>query len=162
MIVVSDTGPLNYLLWIDAIDLLPQLYGSVIIPEAVRQELAHTNAPERVRQWAAALPEWVSVRTPAALLTLPLDIGEQEAISLAVEIDADLLLIDDRPGREVAEAQALIVTGTLGVLVLAAQHGLLDLEQALDRLRQTNFRVTPALLQASRERLRDETNENNS
>lgn len=162
MIVVSDTGPINYLLWIDAIDLLPQLYRTVVIPEAVRQELSHPNAPERVRQWAAALPDWITVRTPNTVLTLPVDVGEQEAICLALELRADLLLMDDRPGREVAEAQALTVTGTLGVLGQAAQRGLLDLEQALERLGQTNFRVTSALVQAVREEFRAETDQNDS
>ena len=148
MIVVSDTGPLNYLLWIEEIELLPQLYGAVVLPGAVHQELSHPNAPERVRQWAAALPGWVSVRTPRALLTLPIDIGEQEAISLAVEMQADLILLDDRHGREAAEAQALIVTGTLGVLGEAAKQGLIDLEEALERLRQTNFRTSPKVISA--------------
>ena len=160
MIVVSDTGPLNYLIWIEAVDILPQLYESVVIPEAVRQELAHPNAPERTRLWAASLPAWVSVQTPRVILALPIDIGEQEAISLAVEMDADLLLMDDRSGREAAEAQALTVTGTLGVVGQAAQRGLLDLEQALGRLSRTNFRVTPALIQAVREEFQAETNEN--
>ncbi len=148
MIVVPDTGPLDYLLWIEAVDLLPQVYGAVVIPDAVHQELSHPNAPERGRLWAASLPGWVSVRTPYLPLTLPVDIGEQEAISLAVEIQADLILVDDHRGREAAEAQGLIVTGTLGVLGQAAGLGLVDLEDALERLRQTNFRASPKVISA--------------
>lgn len=148
MIVVSDTGPINYLLWIEAIDILPQLYETVVIPEAVRQELNHPVAPKRVRLWAASLPTWVFVRQPQLILPLPVDIGEQEAISLAVEMQADLILMDDRPGRKAADAQQLIVTGTLGVLEQAAGQGLIDLAEALERLQQTNFRAAPELLSA--------------
>ena len=146
MIVVSDSGPLNYLIWIDAVGVLPQLYETVVIPEAVQRELSHPKAPTQVRQWIASLPNWVSVQSPRVLLALSVDIGEQEAISLAVEIGADLILLDDRSGREAAEAQELSVTGTLGVLRQAARRGLIDLADTLNKLRQTNFRASPGLI----------------
>lgn len=148
MIVVSDSGPLNYLIWIDAVDVLPQLYETVVIPEAVQRELSHPKAPTQVRQWIASLPNWVSVQSPRVLLALSVDIGEQEAISLAVEIGADLILLDDRSGREAAEAQELSVTGTLGVLRQAARRGLIDLADILNKLRQTNFRASPELMRS--------------
>ena len=62
MIVVSDTTPLNYLVLIDAIHILPALYGSVAMPNAVHQELTAPGAPGAVRAWATRLPEWVSVQ----------------------------------------------------------------------------------------------------
>ena len=64
MIVVSDTGPLNYLLRLDAIEVLLQLYGSAVLPEIVRQEMLHPNAPAVVRAWAESRPEWVILRQP--------------------------------------------------------------------------------------------------
>ena len=148
MIVVSDSGPLNYLIWIEAVDTLPQLYETVVIPEAVQRELSHPKAPVKVRQWVASLPDWVSVQSPKVLLALSVDIGEQEAISLAVEIGADLILLDDRNGREAAEAQELSVTGTLGVLRQAALRGLIDFADVLMRLSQTNFRASPELMRS--------------
>ena len=146
MIVVSDTTPLNYLILLEAIEVLPQLYGFVIIPPAVRQEMLHPKAPEAVRFWASQLPEWVILRQPRGLLPLSLDAGEHEAISLAVEIGADLILLDERRGREAAQAQALQVVGTLGILVNAARAGLLDLSDALTRLRQTTFHISEELI----------------
>ena len=147
MIVVSDTGPLNYLLRLEAIEILPRLYGSVLIPETVRQELLHPNAPAVVLAWAAHLPEWASLGQPQTLLPqtllrLALDAGELAAISLAVERNADLLLMDDLRGRQAAMSQKLKIIGTLGILATAARSGLLDFNSALTRLRQTGFHVS--------------------
>lgn len=152
MIVISDTGPLNYLVLMGAVDILPSLYGSVVIPEAVQRELLHPDTPEIVRQWAAHLPEWVTVREPRSLLPLALDIGELAALSLAVEVSADLVLMDDRRGQRAIQAHALSVIGTLGIPATASRAGLLDFEDALERLSRTNCRVTPELIEAVRER----------
>jgi predicted nucleic acid-binding protein len=75
-----------------------------------------------------------------------LDEGEREAIALAEEVAADLLLMDDWDGRQEAERRHLRVVGTLRVLADGASDGLTDLEQAFERLRQTNFRVNSDLL----------------
>jgi|SRR5579884_705013 len=71
MIVVSDTSPINYLVWIGAIGLLPRLYDSVILPQAVYEELTRPEAPAPVRAWATQLPEWATVSKAETLLTLP-------------------------------------------------------------------------------------------
>jgi len=147
VIVVSDTGPLNYLLRLDAIAVLPQLYGSVVIPEMVQQEMSHPKAPAVVRAWAAQLPEWVSLGQPQSLLPLALDAGELVAISLAVERNADLMLMDDLRGRQAAQARGLQTIGTLGILVNAAGAGLLDLADALAKLQQTDFYASEKLIQ---------------
>lgn len=73
--------------------------------------------------------------------------GERAAIALAEELSADALLMDDRDGRREAERRSLAVLGTLRVLADGAEHNLLDLRVALDRLRQTNFRADAQLLQ---------------
>ncbi len=61
-VVVADTSPLNYLIWIDEIGLLPRLYGSVLVPDAVAAELRDPDAPPAVASWAANLPQWIDLR----------------------------------------------------------------------------------------------------
>jgi predicted nucleic acid-binding protein len=147
-VVIADTGPLNYLLLIDQIELLPRLFEKVHVPDAVRAELADDAAPQIVRDWIAKLPSWLCVEpTPATTAALPrLDAGEQAAIALAIHLKAELLLIDDRAGVKAALAQGLAVVGTLGILDQAASAGLIELRAVLKRLTGTNFRVRPDLL----------------
>src|SRR5258707_967058 len=101
-VVVADTSPLNCLILIESIDLLPRLYGRIVIPVEVRNELTGSGAPRRVREWAMQLPEWVEIRSaplsndPA--LTL-LDPGERCAILLAQSEPEVLLIIDEAAGR---------------------------------------------------------------
>ena len=147
--VVADTGPLNYLLLIGHIDVVPQLFSRVCIPAAVREELSDPVAPAPVRAWIAAPPGWLSIM-PAPAHVDPalaaLDDGEQAAIALASATNADLLLMDDRDGVAVARARGVEVTGTLGVLDRAALRGLIDLSTAFAALRATNFHVNQKLL----------------
>jgi predicted nucleic acid-binding protein len=125
ILVVADTTPLHYLVEIGCEYLLPRLFTKVWIPGRVASELRHERTPNLVRQWAEHLPPWIEVRK----IDLPLsshelaglDRGEWEAIELAREIQADLLLIDERTGVRVAREQGFTVTGTLGVLVEAAR-----------------------------------------
>lgn len=88
MIVIADTGPINYLILIGEIHVLPALYGQVLIPHSVHEELGSKRAPEAVRRWIAGPPVWLEVRTPVssgdAFLT-HLDAGERDAILLAEE-----------------------------------------------------------------------------
>lgn len=149
MIVVADTSPLRYLILIEEIRVLPGLYGRVIVPPGVVAELNQERTPSVVREWLSARPEWLQVQAPQeALPSLQdvLGVGEREAIALAAELAADALLMDDRDGRREAERRSLAVLGTLRVLADAAEHGLLNLRVALDRLRQTNFRADEQLL----------------
>ncbi len=151
MIVVADTSPLNYLILIDQADLLLSLFEEVLLPDAVHRELQHPKTPEKVRHWIAKAPEWLKVRgiqtTPSAPLLI-LDIGEREAIQLAVELSADAVLMDDAEGRGVAESLGLRVSGTLGILEQASRLGLIDLRQVFAKLEQTNFRISPELREA--------------
>src|SRR5438309_9454519 len=114
MIVVADTTPLRYLVVIDREHLLPELYGRVLIPPAVAEELNHESTPEVVRDWLASGPTWLEIRQPAQNLgsALDLDWGEQEAIALAEEVSADLLLVDDWDARQEAERRHLRAVGT--------------------------------------------------
>lgn len=148
MIVVSDTSPLHYLILIGTVDVLAHLYGHVILPGAVYAELTHPNTPEPVRLWASRLPNWVEIgRVENPDMSIPLDPGEQEAITLAASLRAEKLLVDDLKARRVARDRGLGMTGTLGILAAAAERGLVNLPTAIERLRQTNFHVDPRLLQ---------------
>ncbi len=150
MLVVADTSPLNYLILIDRIDMLPALYGRVLVPQAVMEELRHPRTPPIVRAWSADLPDWLDIHqidTAPDDILLTLDPGEQAAILLAQVLGADLLLADDRDARRVAEQRELTVLGTLGVLAQAADQGMIDLSTALTQLQATNFRMTPEMVQ---------------
>jgi predicted nucleic acid-binding protein len=147
MIVVSDTSPINYLILIDAMNVLPVLFGQVFIPPMVFDELRQERTPEKVRRWIEKPPIWLIVRAPIQLdPSLDLDPGEAHAISLAMELKADRLLIDERAGTLAAETRRLRPLGTLGVLIAAGQSKLLNVSEMLDILStKTNFRVSAEL-----------------
>jgi predicted nucleic acid-binding protein len=149
-LVIADTSPINYLILIEHIGILPSLFEKVILPSVVRDEL--TAAWPSVRLWITDPPPWVEVRKTTRLhqdaSLRNLDAGEEDAIALAVELHADLLLMDDREGVIAARSRGLSVTGTLGVLGLAAQRGLLDLADAFNRLKRTNFRYRQEIMDA--------------
>ena len=131
MIVVSDTSPITALLIIQQIDLLARLYGEVKIPPAVADELLayHTKLPDFIQ----TIPV-----TPGPLLdqlNRQLDRGEAEAIVLAKDLHADLLLIDESLGREAARHEHLPVIGLMGVLLIAKKKGLVaSLRDLIERL----------------------------
>ena len=150
-LVISDTSPLHYLILIGKADVLPAMYERIIAPAAVLRELEHPGAPEEVRQWASVPPRWLEVAAHAALIELarPLDPGEHAAISLAVELQADLILLDESDGRKAARAMNLQFIGTVGVLVSATKRKVLakrGAEAAIDALRRTNKRIKPRIL----------------
>lgn len=131
MIVVSDTSPITALLTIQKINLLARLYGEVKVPPAVAEELL---------AYHAELPEFIQV-TPVAYsplldeLAQTLDRGEAEAIVLAKELHADLLLIDESLGRAAARQEHLPVIGLMGVLLVAKKKKLIDsLGDLIERL----------------------------
>lgn len=153
MIVISDTSPINYLLQIGLIDLLHNLFGRVIIPQAVYAELQHKGAPKVVSDWASRLPDWVEVQAASALEPgLNLGAGEREAIALALSLKADALLLDERKGRREALARGVTVSGTLNVLEQASERGLVDLPKAFGALLQTSFRASTEIIQAMLQR----------
>src|SRR5580704_4509012 len=127
-LVVADTGPLNYLVLIEQVELLPTLFEQIFVPQIVREELCHAEAPERVRRWIAEPPSWLKIvpdeHDNVSLDLQRLDKGERAAIALAGRIGADLLLMDDRDGVNAARRRGFAVTGTLGILDLAASRGM--------------------------------------
>lgn len=149
-VVISDTSPVRYLVLIGQVELLSVLYTEVLIPEAVADELQQPGTPELVRRWIAHRPSWLQVvpptARPASVSLVDLDRGERDAIVLALHLKADLVLMDEREGVQEARRLGLTVTGTLGVLDRAAERGVIELVPAIARLRQTNFRIDPSLL----------------
>jgi len=141
--------PLNYLVLIDAVRVLPGLFGRVLVPEAVMVELGHPKAPERVRSWSANPPSWLevlAVTLPADPALSVLEAGERDAILLVEQVGADLLLVDERAASGEAKHRGLSTMGTLGVLETAAVNGLIDFSEELGRLRQTSFHVSSEVL----------------
>ena len=112
MIVVADTSPLRYLILIEHIHVLPALYGGVVVPPAVVTELNQEQTPGLVREWFSTRPKWLQVQAPRQALSSLRDVlgpGEREAISLAAELSADAVLMDDRDGRREGEKGNLAV-----------------------------------------------------
>jgi predicted nucleic acid-binding protein len=151
LLVVADTGPINYLVLIGHIELLPRLFGKVALPKEVYGELTSERTPEPIRQWIADPPAWLDIldvpsHKPSDSSLINIDLGERAAILLALSLHADLLLMDDRKGVRAAERNGLRVTGTIGVLDVAAEHKLVDFAQAIQKLERTNFRLPANLL----------------
>ncbi|HEV8606408.1 MAG TPA: hypothetical protein VGQ99_13630 [Tepidisphaeraceae bacterium] len=112
MLVVADTSPISYLILIEEVEVLPKLYGRVLIPPQVLAELQSQAGPGPVRAWASNPQEWLEVKAPVALdMTLAVDEGQRAAICLASELKADQLLMDDRAGREVAARMGISTAG---------------------------------------------------
>jgi uncharacterized protein len=141
VIVVSNTSPLTNLAAIQQFDLLAQLYGKIYIPVGVQQEL---NAHDR--RWPGSVEceqsPWVEVHQVTnhplvKALQRDLDRGESEAIALAVEMKAHLVLMDEKEGRRLARRQGVEVMGVIGVLLQAKQQRLIEFVlPQLDALRR--------------------------
>jgi len=148
-LVIADASPLHYLVLIGYSDILPALFETVFVPTVVRDELLHPETPEIVRTWMENPPGWLEVRVAPAIddpSLQPLDDGEKAAIALALALKADLVLMDDRAGVAVARAKGFAATGTLGLLDLGGRRKLLKLEEAFARLKTTNFRYPPEIM----------------
>ncbi len=139
MIIISDTSPINNLAAINHLHLLHQLYGIVLIPDSVYRELTDPNFPVSGAIEVQTV-NWIQVRvvsdrTLVEALSNELDVGEAEAIALAVEIQADQVLIDERRGRLVAARLNLRYTGILGILIESKSKGLItEVKPLLDEL----------------------------
>lgn len=107
--------------------------------------MQHPEAPAEVRAWASAPPAWLEerhVEQVDGILAADLGAGEREATSLALEVGADLLLIDERAGRREAEVRHIEVAGTLAVLLQASLRGYFDFPEAMRQLRQYGLRAS--------------------
>ncbi len=153
MIVISDTSVITNLAAIQQLDLLPQLYDRVLIPTAVYAELVNLDAavPGTLEVQSA---QWIEIRKVTNQAEVDrlrnvtrLDPGESEAIALVQELNADLLLIDERRGRTEANRLGLRITGLLGILVEAKTRQLIpQVKPLMDTLiASSEFRVSATL-----------------
>jgi len=150
MIVVSDASAILNLAVIGQLDLVINLYGTVIVPQVVREEIQENLSADLDHELKRAI--WLETRqvvdnARAISLELELDIGEAEAIALAIELKADLVLIDERKGRNVARRFGLKFVGLLGILLEAKGRGLIEeLKPLMDALiGKAGFWISPKL-----------------
>jgi len=137
MIVVSDTTPISAFFRLDRPDLLQKFSPRIVIPPEVFRELGRAQTPgaDALRDM-----EWLERREPlnqtaVSFLLSSLHRGEAEAIALAVELKADLLLIDEKPGRVIAKRRGLDIIGTAGIMIHLKRTGEIpSVKPLLDRL----------------------------
>ena len=150
MIIISDTTPISELTKVGYLDLLPKLFGRVVIPQGVYDELTTGQHPA-----ARIVPDlsWLNVvvvKNRQAVAELQqigkLDLGESEAIALAEELKADRLLIDEKAARQVAKTRNLPLIGTMGVLLLSKRQGYIkNVKVVLDQMQQQGTRISDRL-----------------
>jgi len=150
MIVISDTSVITNLIQLEQLNLLGQLFDQVIIPRKVHEELG--KRPEQTE--IISQLDWIDVRDISNndLFNKLLDIlepGESESIALALELNADLLIIDEKRGRKIAKDYGIPITGLLGIVVEAKEVGYINsVKPLLDQLiYDIGFRVSPKLYQ---------------
>lgn len=146
MIIVSDTTPLRYLIEIDEVHILQKLFGRVIIPERVSEELKGKRTPQQVKDWVQSPPEWIDIRKVDSSGFVPrrsIQEGEREAIAPAVQLGADVLLCDDNAAIAEAQGIALPTLRIFNILERAAQNDLLDLPKAVEKILHTTFHAPP-------------------
>jgi predicted nucleic acid-binding protein len=155
MSVVSNSSPLIALAVIGSLDLLQALYGEIHIPEEVFTEVVIRGAG-RPGASEVAGARWivrhalVNRLVVAQLLDSGIDAGESEAIALATELSARLLILDERRGRTVARERNLLVTGTLGVLIAAKQARIVPaISPLLDGLLAAGVYLGPQLIESA-------------
>jgi hypothetical protein len=147
-LIVSDASPLIALDYLGELELIPRLLGSrLTIPPAVARELFTSQR--------RSLPAWATVRgvnQPIAerILRASLGAGESEALALALEVNAELVLVDDKAARRTASALGLPVMGLLGLLLRAKSAGLIpELRTKLDQLLALPFHIAPRLYESA-------------
>jgi len=149
-LVITNTSPLFYLHRLGQLELLHKLYGRILVPEAVVEELkAGGDQGEDVPDIADY--DWVevcSVRVPEVVsLIMDLGPGEAQVLAMALENPGSLAIIDDRLARELARARDIRITGTVGVLLKAKQAGYIkSVKSLLDILVQLDFRLSEAVV----------------
>ena len=164
MIVISDNTPIISLMKAGRLELLQKLFGVVYIPDAVYRELTENEAfSEEVRMVQECeflyVQEVDNGKSVAILRNFTgLDAGESEAIVLANSRKADLLVMDEHKGRSVAKKMGLPITGTIGLLLKAFDEGMLtagDIEECIDKLKETNVRISEGLFDIMREHIKE-------
>jgi predicted nucleic acid-binding protein len=151
MIIVSNTSPISNLANVGQLSLMSQLYGRILIPCAVYEELLDPRAGETVIT-AVRSASWIDIQSVQNHglvndLRTRVNVGEAEAIALAIEVKAARLIIDERLGRQAARDFGVKITGVLGILLLAKrQKIIMEVKPIMDNLmEQANFRISSQL-----------------
>ena len=151
--VVADTGPLIALARVERLELLPRLYGRVIVPPTVHAELALDSDRPGARVLAGAFNAgWITIETVmdsvlGRELARLLGPGETEAITLAEQEDARFLLVDDARGRRIARSREISVVGVASVILAAKSRGeVAAVGPILEALSNTGYRLSPRLI----------------
>ena len=148
-LIVSDTSPLLNLELIEQLPLLESQFSHITVPEQVWDELAAgEGTPEALQELRDTdFLDVVAVEESNLFTEIlhELDRGETAAICHAIEKDADLLLLDEKDGRQVARRHNLTVTGVVGILLRGAKDGQIELEEELDSLREAGFWISDDL-----------------
>ena len=144
--VVSNSTPLIALSQVNRLYIIKELFGSIIIPDAVFVEVA-ADKKGRAGKDEVSIAKWIrtmKVSNPLAadFLSVNLDPGEAEAITLSKEIKANLLLIDDKDGRKAAKSVDIPITGTVGLLLRYYKGKKKDFKLSLDELIAKGFRLS--------------------
>ena len=155
--VVANTTPIIALADIGQLDLLRQLYGEIIIPTAVLDEIISEPARRKVGESDWIIVESVSNAEQKRLFKSRLHEGEVEVMLLAQEQHADLVIIDDNAAKKTAKFLGINVTGTMGILIRAKQNGLIDevkplIEELLDKGLYIGQEVVDMVLEAAGEK----------
>ena len=152
MVVVSDTSVFSNFIHLDRLDLLAKLFGEIYIPPAVSLEVLELSKQDiNISSFQEA--KWIKVQQPqnnaeVEILLDTLDQGEAESIVLAVELEADFLLVDELLGRKEAKKQGLSIIGTLGILLKAKKEGYVSvLKPLIDTLVEKGFWIHQSLYQ---------------
>jgi predicted nucleic acid-binding protein len=148
--VITNNTPLRYLVFLGYETILRDLFTHLLVPQAVVNELQRPKTPARVRTWMASPPPWLEIRQPVRTpdpVLLQFGAGERDTLLLAEELQADLVLLDERDAHAEAIRRGFATFGTLRLLEMAAQRHLLDLPTALTALAATTFYMDDALVQ---------------
>jgi len=151
-LTISNTSPLLYLNLTNRLGLLPRIYQTIAVPQAVVDELAE-GARQGVRVPDPAMFSWMRVIPVQSQALIPivtdLGAGEAEVIALALENPGSLVIIDDQLGRRVADMRHLTITGTLGIIIKAKQLGYISaVRPVVEELRHAGLWLAPALVSA--------------
>lgn len=164
MIVVSDTTPLISFMKMNRLWVLKDIFGKIVIPNAVYKELTgnitYIDEAALIKECEYIRIDNIDNSMAVEILqnTTGLDAGESEAIVLAREIHADILLIDEHKGRRVAKDIGLNITGTIGILLHGYDMGLLnenDISECIISLQSSGIRVSKRLIELIQEHVRE-------
>ena len=148
MLVVSDTSPITNLIQIDLLHILKDVYGQIIIPQTVYEELCEIQAQKQLldqQSWIHILAAQNTLLVSS--LEIELDSGESQSIALSIELNADFLIIDEIKGRKKAESMGIKIVGLLGTLLKAKDLGIIpEIKPFIEKLtNEVGFHINPLL-----------------